>query len=71
MPFQWRGTEEGHIRGVKRTGEVEEERASTDSSCKECCSEGRGGMEPWLEGNAGPREIFIKGVDIEAWLDSM
>lgn len=28
-------------------------------------------MEPWLEGNAGPREIFIKSVDIEACLDSM
>ena len=56
---------------MKRTGEVEEERASTDSSCKECCSEGRGGMGPWLEGNRGPREIFIKGVDIEACLDSM
>lgn len=28
-------------------------------------------MESWLEGNAGPREIFIKGVDIEACLDSM
>lgn len=50
---------------------MKEERASTDSSCKECCSEDRGGMEPWLKGNAEPREIFIKGVDIEACLDSM
>lgn len=46
---------------MKRT-EVKEERTSTDSSCKECCSEDRGGMEPWLEGNAEPREIFTKGV---------
>lgn len=44
--------------------------ASTNNSCKEFTLKGSGEMEHCLEENTGSREIFLKGIDVSALLDS-